>query len=60
MAIAGGAAHREALKKTAATRKREDMRRDARRSLQTGGILHAQDGREAVENSGLAKLEAAR
>jgi hypothetical protein len=36
MAIVGGAAHREALKKTAAAQKVQDMKRDTRRSLQQG------------------------
>jgi phosphohistidine phosphatase SixA len=60
MAIVGGAAHREALKKTAAAQKVQDMKRDARRSLQQGGILYAQQECKAVENNEFAKLEAAR
>jgi len=33
------------------------MQKDARQSLQTGGILYVQDGRNAVENSKLLALQ---
>ena len=36
------------------------MQKDARQSLQTGGVLYIQDGRNAIENSELLVLQDAR
>ena len=33
------------------------MQKDARQSLQTGGVLYVQDGRNTVENSELLVLD---
>ena len=56
IAFAAEAAYRDLARTTAAAQKRADARRDARQSLQTGGILYVQDGREAVDNTELVKL----
>jgi len=60
IAYASQAAHRDLLRTTAAAQKRKDAQKDARSSLQTGGVLYAQQGREAVKNSELKALEDAR
>jgi len=57
IAVAAEAAHRDLLRTTAAAQKRKDMQKNARRSLQTGGVLYVQDGRNAVENSELLVLQ---
>ena len=60
IAFAAEAAHRDLARTTAAAQKRADARRDARQSLQTGGVLYVQNGREAVDNTELTKLAEAR
>ncbi|KAF2806435.1 uncharacterized protein BDZ99DRAFT_466008, partial [Mytilinidion resinicola] len=60
IAHASNAAYRDLERQTAAARKREDNKKDSRMSLQTGGVLYAQEGREAVKNSELTKLRDAR
>ena len=60
IAFTAEAVYRDLAYTTAAAQKRADARRDARQSLQTGGVLYVQNGREAVDNTELAKLAEAR
>jgi hypothetical protein len=54
--FAAEAVYRDLARTTAVAQKRANARRNARQSLQTGGVLYIQNGCKAVNNIELAKL----
>ena len=55
--VTAEAAHRDLLHTTTAAQKRKDIQKDTQQSLQTGGVLYVQNGRNAVKNSKLLVLQ---